>query len=40
MEKGFSATFRDKFGGQDQLKEQNKTVGEVATLKNQNRYIM
>lgn len=39
MEKGVALEFNNKFGNQDNLKKQNKEVGEVATLQVDNRVI-
>jgi O-acetyl-ADP-ribose deacetylase (regulator of RNase III) len=39
MGKGIAKTFKDKFGSVNELRLQKKKVGEVAYIKNDNRYI-
>lgn len=39
MSKGIAKSFKDTFGGIDELIAQDKQVGDVAVLKNGNRYI-
>lgn len=39
MSKGIAVLFKDKFGGVEELLQQNKKTGDVAVLKRGNRYV-